>query len=277
MLEEFHYQLPWRTASAHPGRHAGKHSGGEHEFHGHAPLIARPEAHNIDIHASLLDPFGQFMVRTFRQRGLISVNIIADLSASMGFHGKMKTLARFTELTAYSAYRSGDHFGFFGCGQDLLPDFHLPPRWYKGSAAELVDRLAQFDPGDSHCRSLLSIAEHCPRHRSLIFLVSDFYFPLHETAEVFDSLLKHDVIPVVLWHPQEYRNLPEWGLVRLEDPETGKDRQLLMRPTLKRKIIAAFETRQERLKHLFTRYGRQPFFLDNAFQADQLTRYFYEQ
>ncbi|GAB4255928.1 MAG: DUF58 domain-containing protein [Methylomicrobium sp.] len=277
MIEEFHYRLNWRTSSAHPGRHAGKHSGGEHEFHGHAPLISRPEAHNIDIHASLLDPFGQFMVRTFRQRGLIAVTIVADLSASMGFHDKMKALARFTEITAYSAFRSGDHFGFFGCGRELLPEFHLPPRWYKGGAAELVDNLKAFDPVEPDCRGLLGIAEHCPRQRSLIFLVSDFHFPLHETAEIFDSLMKHDVIPVVLWHPSEYRQLPDWGLIRLEDPETGKDRQLLMRPGLKRKIIDHFAAKQEKLRHLLTRYGRQPFFLNAGFQADQMTRYFYEQ
>jgi len=68
-------------------------------------------------------------------------------------------------------------------------------------------------------------------------MLNNFHFPLHEAAEIFDSLLKHDVIPVVLWHPEEYKNLPEWGLIRLQDPETGQVRQLLMRPALKQKIV----------------------------------------
>lgn len=276
MIEEFHYQVPWRTSRAHPGRHASLHSGGEHEFHGHAPLLSRPEPHNIDVHASLLDPFQQFMVRTFRQRGLITVYLIADLSASMGFHSKMATLARFTELTAFSAYRSGDHFAFMGCGRDLIPEFHLPARWYKGGAPELAGRLRSYRPDAQDCRGLLNMAEYCSRHRSLIFLVSDFHFPISEAAAIFDSLLKHDVIPVVLWHPQEYQALPEWGLIRLQDPETGEARQLLMRPALKQRIIERFAAKQERLRHLSIRYGRQPFFLNEAFQADPLTRYFYE-
>ena len=114
MLEEFHYQILWRTGSAHPGRHASHHSGGEHEFHGHAPLYSRPEAHNIDVHASLLDPFQQFVVRTFRQLGIINVNLIADLSASMGFHNKMQTMARYTYLVACSVNRSGYHIAIMG-------------------------------------------------------------------------------------------------------------------------------------------------------------------
>ena len=277
MIEEFHYQVPWRTRSAHPGHHASLHSGGEHEFHGHAPLLSRPEPHNIDVHASLLDPFQQFVVRTFRQRGVITVNLIADLSASMGFHNKMETLARFTELVAFSAYRNGDYFAFVGCGRDLVPELHLPPRWYKGGAPELVAQLRGYRPDASDCKSLLDIAEYCPRQRSLIFLVSDFHFPLDETAEILDALLKHDVIPVVLWHPEEYENLPEWGLLRVLDPETGHDRQLLMRPALKQRIIDRFAAKSEQLKQLCLRYGRQPFFLSEGFQSDQLTRYFYEQ
>lgn len=277
MIEEFHYQVPWRTSSAHPGRHASRQSGGEHEFHGHAPLLSRPEPHNIDVHASLLDPFQQFMVRTFRQRGIITVTLAADLSASMGFHNKMETLARFTELAAFSAYRSGDYFAFMGCGRDLIPELHLPPRWYKGGAPELAGQLRAHRPDALDSRGLLNVADYCPRHRSLIFLISDFHFPLPETAEIFDSLLKHDVIPVVLWHPEEYESLPEWGLVRLQDPETGQDRQLLMRPALKQKIIDRFADKREQLRHLCMRYGRQPFFLTEAFQADQITRYFYEQ
>lgn len=277
MFEEFHYQIPWRSRSAHPGRHAGIHSGGEHEFHGHAPLLSRPEPHNIDVHASLLDPFQQFLVRTFRQRGAITVTLIADLSASMGFGDKLETLARFTELAAFSAYRSGDYFAFMGCGRELIPELYRPPRWYKGGVPELAETLRHYRPDATDSRALLDIADYCPRQRSLIFLISDFHFPLTEAAAIFDALLKHDVVPVILWHPEEYRELPDWGLIRWQDPETGREKPLFMRPALKRKINRHFADKRERLKQLSLRHGRQPFFLDSAFQADQITRYFYEQ
>ncbi|MDT8405625.1 MAG: hypothetical protein RQ715_00055 [Methylococcales bacterium] len=277
MFEEFHYRLPWRTRSAHPGHHASVHSGGEHEFRGHAPLMSRPLAQHIDIHASLLDPFGQFMVRTFKQQGRATVQIVADLSASMGFHRKMQTLARFTELTAFSAFRTGDHFAFAGAGDDWLPELALMPRWYKGGVSEFAEQLSQFQPESATCRGLLAADRHCPRERSLVFLVSDFHLPEAFICQMLDELLHHDVIPVVLWHDQEYQSLPEWGLLRLHDAETGQDKTLWLRPGLKRKIEAHFERRKQALRHIFSRYPRQPLFLNENFTADQLTRYFYEQ
>lgn len=276
MTEEFHYQVPWRTNSAHPGHHLSSQTGGEQEFYGHAPLISRPEPHNLDIHATLLDPFQQFKVRTFRQRGVIHVNLIADLSASMAFHNKMALMADFTEKAAYSAYRTGDFFAFFGCDEQIRPDFYRPSRWYKGGLPELAEQLRTCRPSGLHCQSALDIHDYLPRHRSLIFFISDFHFPMRDIELIFDSLSKHDVVPIILWHPQEYESLPRRGLIRYHDAETGRDRHLWMRASLREKIKRHFDSRRKQLTHLFMRYGRQPFFIDESFQPDQMTRYFYE-
>ncbi|MGR8935959.1 MAG: DUF58 domain-containing protein [Gammaproteobacteria bacterium] len=277
MIEEFHYRIGWRSHSAHPGLHLSSQSGGEQEFYGHAPLMARPEAHNIDIHASLLDPFGQFVVRTFKQRSIINVVLIADLSASMGFGDKMAAAARFAESAAYSAYRSGDYFGFIGCREQLLPEFYYPARWYKGGLPELALKLRAHTPEGRDCKGIIDSAEHLPKQRCLVLLLSDFHFPLADIALTMDALLKHDVVPVVLWQQREYDAFPEWGLLRLQDLESGHSRPLLMRPSLKAKIRRQFAERRQQLQHLFSRYGRQPFFIAEPFRAEQFTRYFHEQ
>jgi len=277
VIEEFHYRIPWRTNNAHPGRHASSQSGSEQEFYSHMPLMSRPEARNIDVHASLLDPFGQFMVRTYRQRSNINVNLIADLSASMNFQNKMQLLADFCQSLAISAYRSGDHFGFFGCNEQLLENFHYPNRWYKGGLPELATKLHSYHPDGVNCYGIQNSPEFLPRQRSLTFLVSDFHFPKKELSNILDKLIKHDVIPIILWHPLEYQQLPEWGLFRYQDSETGQSRHLFMRPSLKAKIKAQFDYRRQLLQHLFSRYGRQPFFITDHFNPDQMTRYFYEQ
>lgn len=274
---EFHYRIPWRSQSGHPGFHRSSQSGGEQEFYGHAPLMSRPEPRNIDIHASLLDPFGQFVVRTFRQRGIINVSMLADLSASMGFMHKMQVLADLTAATGYSCFRTQDHFGFYGCDEKLRTEFFVPNRWHKGGVPDLAEQLRNFRPSGKNCQALQQNAEFLPWHRSLIFLVSDFHFPLPQIRRLMDSLSRHDVLPIVLWQQQEYKDLPEWGLCRLLDPETRRSKNLLMRPNLKQKIQQAFLQRKQQLRQLFVHYGRQPFFISDRFQADHLTRYFYEQ
>lgn len=276
-MQEFHYQVPWRTHNALPGWHSSTQTGGEHEFYGHMPLMSRPEAHNLDIHASLLDPFQQYQVRTFRQRSMIHIVVIADLSASMAYPGKVDAIADFTTKASYSAYRIGDYFSFYGCDENLRHDFFLPPRWYKGGVIEFAATLKQFRPKGKNCLSISKLYEYLPRHKSLIFFISDFHFSLSEIQSMFDSLAKHDVIPIVLWDDAEFDNLPDWGMLRLYDAEAGYDRHLFMRPALKRRIRQNFSNRREQLKHLFSYYGRQPFFTSGTLQTDRLTRYFYEQ
>ena len=87
MIEEFHYTIPWRASSPHPGAHASSQLGGGDEFAGLVPFASSPNPRNLDIRASLSDPFGQLAVRTFRQRSNIPVAVLADVSASMGFVG----------------------------------------------------------------------------------------------------------------------------------------------------------------------------------------------
>lgn len=278
-LREFHYRVSWRSRSAIPGHHPGICSGGGYEFYGHAPLISNPQPRNLDIHASLLDPFGQFVVRTFRQRGTIPVHAVADLSASMGAsrpHGKMPVLAGIVRATAYSASRTGDPFGFAGFTDQLHRDLLVPLRWHKGIPTEPIRRLAAFKPAVASADGLLQAASLIGKRRALVFLLSDFHFPLQRTEEILRSLCRHDVVPVVLWDAREI-HLPAKGLCRLADAETGRERLLFMRPRLQQEIRRAFETRRSRLEALFKAFGRPPFFVTDEFHADQMTRYFYPQ
>lgn len=277
MIPEFHYRTGWRSPSARPGHHRSSQFGGGHEFSGHAPLVNNPDPRNLDIRATLHEPFGQLMVRTFRQRSTVPVYVIADLSASLGFRGvaeKMAILSRFTASAAYSAYRTGDPFGFIACDETVRGELSLPLRLHKGAAPELVQRLSAFAPRGKSADGLHRAALHLCKQRALVFLVSDFHFPLECVADLLGGLIRHDVVPVVLWDSAEYRRLPNWGLVYVEDPETGERRRLLMRPGLRKKFHAAFAQRREDLTRLCFRYGREPFFLIDSFDADALTEYF---
>lgn len=277
MIPEFHYRVNWRSPSARPGHHRSSQFGGGHEFSGHAPLVNNPDPRNLDIRATLHEPFGQLMVRTFRQRSTVPVYVIADLSASLGFRGvakKMATLSRFVASVAYSAYRTGDPFGFIGCDDAIHAELCLPLRWHKAAAPELSQRLSTFIPRGKSSDGLHQAASLLGKQRALVFLVSDFHFALERVADLLGGLIRHDVVPVVLWDSAEYQRLPGWGLVYVQDPETGERRRLLMRPGLRKKFRAAFAQRRADLNRLCSRYGREPFFLIDSFDADALTEYF---
>jgi len=201
--------------------------------------------------------------------------LLADVSASMGFRGKLERLAEFGEALAWSAWRTGDPFGCFACDGAIRWDLSLPLRWHKGVAAEWRGRVGQFQPGAGRHDGLLEAALHLGRQRALVFLVSDFHLPDAALEALFNALALHDVVPVVLWDCGEYQDLPSFGLAELHDPETGARRRLFLRKGLREKIALSFEQRRERLAGLCSAYGRAPFFLAEAFDAEAMTRYFY--
>ena len=277
MTEEFHYTIPWRASSPHPGVHASSLQGGSEEFAGLVPFASAPNPRHLDIRASLNDPFGQLSVRTFRQRSNIPVVVIADLSASMGYRGacnKPGQLARFATSTAWTAYRQGDRFGFIGCDEHIREELFIPLRLHKGGVPDLYEGLQGFPYKGRQVTGLLEASRHLGRQRALVFLVSDYHFALSVLDDVLVTLARHDVVPVVVWDSSEYERLPNWGLVLVEDPETGENRRLFIRPELKDRFCERFVQRRSTLETLFRTRGRSPFFMIDQFDPDALSRYF---
>jgi len=227
----------------------------------------------------IADPLQQLMVKSFRQRAAIPVYLLADLSASMGFIGKtakLALLAQFAAATAWSAWRTGDPFGFYACDSEIRWDLCLPLRLHKGMVNELRVGIETFQPKAKNALALLEAATLLGRKRALVFLASDFHFPSSQMEDLFNALIRHDVVPVVLWDSGEYAILPRYGLAELQDPETGQRRRLFLRPSLLQSIRERFDERRKELTQICARHGRKPFFLVDRFDPEAMTRYFYQ-
>ena len=275
MVEEFHYRVPWRATSAHPGHHHSTATGGGQEFHGHASLINRPDPRNLDVHATLHDPFGEYKVRVFRQNSIIPVYVIVDLSASMGFGGKRKMLVQCVAAIAYSCFRTGDPFGFFPMTDKIEWQLHWPLRHYKSLAFSLPKQLHNFLPHGAFPPAWEDVAANLGRKKALVFLLSDFHFPSEKLTEGLERLQPHDVVPVILWEKREWQ-LPKRGIIRFRDPETGSERLLWLRPKLQQQIVQHFQTRRRQLTQLCRNYGRPPLWVIDHFSPQDFTRYFVE-
>ena len=278
MLKEFHYKIDWQSKSHLPGHHRSSQTGGGLEFRGNVPLLEAPDPRRLDIRASLSNPFEQWYVRSFRLRSQVPVYLIADLSASMGFRGvrnKLDVLADFTESLAYSVHRSGDRFAFIGCDETARLDFLLPPTHALGAGLELAQRLRNFVPGGRSVAGLSEAPRYFPRQKSLIFLLSDFHFDEPVLAETLNALVSHRVCPVVLWDRAEYQQMPNFGLASVQDIESGRRRTLFMRAALHERIAAAFEAKRASLMALFMKHGVRPLFVEDQFDAERVTAYFF--
>lgn len=274
---EIHYRVPWRAAGSFPGAHASQQRGAGLRFRNHVPLADAPDPRRFDVRASLRDPFGRIQVRVFEQSSSIPVFVVADLSASMDYAGtvrKRDVIADFVACLSFSAWRTGDTFGFVGCGTSARAPLVQPPTFNRASGLELAQRLRGETLRDGDAGALLRAADYLGGRRALVFLLSDFHLPDPFINELLERLAYHETVPVVVWDEAEYQRLPGFGLARVTDPESGRSRLLFMRRALRERIRERYRARREALSALFHGRGQRPVFLYQGFRADEVSKRF---
>lgn len=282
-MREFVYRS-MRPALGHfPGHHRSRLGDSGQEFRSHLPLQDAPDARRLDLLASLRDPLGQWLVRLASERKAIPVYAVADLSGSMGYEGerrRMDVLADFTESLAWSAWRTGDAFGFVGCDETVRADWFMPLVRTRGAGVELARRLRAFRPSGQGAAGLAEAHRMLRRQRSLVFLMSDFHLPVAELDRVLNSLSHHEVVPVLLWDRAEF--VPPGGassgagrLANVVDIESGRRRLLWLRPSLRARWQQQLEARQQALDAMFRRHRLRPLRMLDGFDADAVTTYFH--
>jgi len=277
-IQEFHYRVAAPALGHFPGHHRSKRGESGFEFRGHAALLDAPDPRRLDLHASLRDPFGNWMVRVYSQRKAVPVVMVCDVSASMGFEGlrrKLDVVADFAESLAWSASRTGDSFGFIGCDTAVRADLLLTQTRVRGAGTELAMRLRAMHPAGRSSRGLREAHRYLGRQRSLVFLVSDFHWPLPELNAVLTSFAQHELVPVVIWDPREFELTAAHGLAQVVDPESGQRRVIWWRPALREKWNAHHAERREALQQAFRARRLEPLMIEDGFKADDVTRHFH--
>lgn len=275
---EFQYRVPWRAVSYHPGSHPGIQRGSGYELHGIAPLHVSGDPRRFDLRASLRDPFGRLLVRVFKQRSIVPVFVLADVSASMSFVGKtckFDLLIEFVNSLAYSAFRVGDPFAFIACDTVVRDELSLPLSRARGAGTLVAERLRRWAPSGPDATGLLAGAERLTGSRALVFVVSDFHLPIDLLRRMLERLCPHAVVPVVLVDTGEGR-IPGRGITHLYDPETRARRTVLLRRSWARRFENRLIEHRNQLIHCFADYDLRPLYLIDEFEPEAVSRYFYE-
>ncbi len=203
---------------------------------------------------------GTFVKKYVEEREL-TVLLAVDLSASQrwGTRGRTKRemVPEVAATLAMSAVRNNDRVGLLAF-TDRVEAF-VPPQKGRRHALRLLRDLLVFEPA-GRGTDLAAAVEHARRvlrSRSIVFLVSDFRVPDGGRAALETALggvaLRHDVIPVVLADPGDAR-VPELGVLRVMDPETGRAAYVDTDAAAERFGTQALAERGE-LRRLFRRLG----------------------
>lgn len=278
-IKEFSYHISWRSRSRRPGRHKSNQRGMGMEFRGHTTLLSYPDPRRIDIRQTIRDPMEQVYVRIFNQKSATPVFVLCDLSGSMQYgvpHTKLTTAAEITRSVAQSATRNGDPVAFVGFDDELRDEWLSTLSARPHNMLDLAARLENHLPNEVGAGALIHSASLLPRERALIFMVSDFHMPLEQLEEALLLMLRHHIVPVVLWNSSEYKDLPEFGVTSISDPETGERRTLFLRAAYRQRILDTFAVRRQAIEDIFMKFDMQPFFVEDTFDADLLSDYFHQ-
>lgn len=229
------------------------------EFDEVRPYIAGDDVRTIDWNVTART--GMPYIKRFAEERELTVLFAVDVSGSQGYgsrgRSKMELAAEITALLALTAIRNQDKIGLILFSDRIVK--YIPPRKGRDSVMRLVrEVLAAEDEaqGGTDIAGALKFLNGVQKRRAVVFLVSDFL----ADADGFDKLLRatvrhHDVVCVPVGDPAE-SELPDVGLVELEDPETG---DLVLVDTSSESVRRGFaqraESDRESLRRFFVKNG----------------------
>lgn len=217
-------------------------------------------------------------IKRFSEERELTILFLVDVSGSQGYgsvrRSKMELAAEVTALLALTAIRNQDKIGLILFSDQIVK--YIPPRKGRDSVMRLVrEVLAAEDDakGGTDIAAALKFLNGVQKRRAVVFLVSDFLQSgasnLKPQTSNLERLLRatsrhHDMVCVPVGDPAE-RELPDVGLVELEDPETG---ELVLVDTssasVRRRFAAQASAENEELKKFFLKTGIDTLTIDTA-------------
>ena len=172
---------------------------------------------------------GRPFVKRYVEERELTVWLVVDLSASGAFGSrsqlKNEAAAEFCALLAFTAIRNNDKVGLIIFTEQV--ELSIAPSKGRTHVLRLIRELLRFAPRGrgTNLSGALEYLGRVTHKRGVVFLVSDFLTatPLEvESGKQLRVLARrHDLIAVTVGDCRE-RELPDVGLIELEDAETSE-------------------------------------------------------
>lgn len=202
--------------------------------------------------------FGHPYIKIFEEERELTVILMVDLSGSLMFGSVSKTkqqiAAELSAILAFSALKNNDKVGLI-LFTDKIEKF-VPPRKGRIHVLRIIREVLSFEPEgkSTNLRGALEFMHNAIKKKSIAFLISDFI------DEGYEKILrivgqKHDLIGVVLDDKRE-KEIPNIGMIKLTDSETGAERWIDTSSGKVREKISGVRKENERIRNsVFVKSG----------------------
>lgn len=175
---------------------------------------------------------GRPFVKKFTEERELTMLLLVDISASGQFgsaaQSKRELAAELASVLAFSAIRNSDKVGLLLYSDRV--EQYLPPKKGRRHVMRVVREILYREPEGTGTDTVkaLEVASHLLHRRAIVFLISDFQAPgepARHRSELRRAMRqthrRHDLVAVRIEDPHE-RELPDLGVLALEDAETGE-------------------------------------------------------
>lgn len=198
-------------------------------------------------------------VKVYEEERELTVMLLVDVSGSCDFGAcgelKKERMAEIAATLAFSSIENNDKVGviFFS---DKIEKF-IPPKKGRKHILLIIREIISFQPESqgTNIDVALKFMTNVLKKRCSVFLISDFI----DNHDYFQSMSianrKHDLASIQVYDKRD-AELPDVGLIRVRDLETGKDRWLDTSSSKVRKAYAkSWYDQQQKLSSVTTRSG----------------------
>lgn len=222
--------------------------------------------------------FGQPFVKVFHEERELTVLLLLDLSGSLSFGSRKRfkrdLMAEIAGMLAFLAIRTNDRVGALLFSSEV--EKYIPPRKGASHAWRLIREVYAYRPRErtTDLNSAFNYLNRVIKRHAVVFLVSDCMGPSFAKSLKW-SAKKHDLVVIHLTDPAE-EDLPDLGLIRIEDPETGETATVNLRDKgLREKWVRYRKGYLEGLRDLLRKTGTDLVEISTAGPlVDPLTHFF---
>lgn len=180
------------------------------------------DVRNIDwnVTARYNEPF----VKVFEEERELTLMLMVDISGSEFFgtqeQFKNEIITEIAATLAFSAMQNNDKIGLILFSDEI--ELYIPPKKGKSHVLRIIRELIEFKPksNNTDIASALKFLSSVMKKKAIVFVLSDFIADNYrDTLKI--AAKKHDVTGIRIYDKAE-ENIPNLGMVQMEDQETGE-------------------------------------------------------
>ena len=201
-----------------------------------------------DIDWNVTARFHRPYVKVFEEERELTVMLLIDVSGSLDF-GTQKQMKRdmVTEIAAtiaFSAIQNNDKLGVVFFSDKI--EKYIPPKKGRKHILYIIREMLDYHPESKRTdvKQAVEFLSSVQKRRTTAFILSDFYVRNDFQQSLQIANRKHDVVAIQVYD-QRARELPDVGLMKVVDAETGYEQYV--------------DTSSKRLRDSYRKYwqGRQ--------------------